>query len=126
VLRGGLTSKHIDVSELLHVLNFSEGETVPLPVAQINRCERKYETRAEEFVLSVIQVQTGVTYDSQTDRGVEILLCVNGDATIYDLNNILEVALPKGRSVLVPAAVKNYRITGDATIYKAAVPISKP
>lgn len=123
VLRGGLTSKHIDVSELLNVLNFSEGETVPLAVAQINRCERRYETRAEEFVLSVIQVQTGITYDSQTDRGVEILLCTNGDATIYDLNNILEIALPKGRSVLVPAAVKNYRITGDATIYKAAVPI---
>jgi mannose-6-phosphate isomerase len=123
VLRGGLTSKHIDVSELLNVLNFSEGETGPLPVAQINRCERIYESRAEEFVLSVIQVQTGITYDSQIDRGVEILLCTNGDSTIYDWHNTLEIALPKGRSVLVPAAVKNYRITGDASIYKAAVPI---
>ena len=123
VLRGGLTSKHIDAGELLNVLNFSEGETELLPVTRINRCERIYETRAEEFVLSVIQVQAGITYDNQSNRGVEILLCTDGDAIIYDLNNNTRIALPKGRSVLVPATVMNYCIEGNATIYKAAVPI---
>lgn len=123
VLRGGLTSKYVDVGELLNVLNFNEGETDVLPVTQINSCERIYAGRAEEFVLSVIHVQAGITYHSPTKRSVEILLCTDGNATIYDLNNNLKITLPKGRSVLVPAAVKKYSIKGDATIYKAAVPI---
>ena len=123
VLRGGLTSKHIDVDELLRVLNFSEGETAVLPVTPSNRCELVYDSRAEEFVLSVIQVQTDIAYDSRTERGVEILLCTRGEATIDDLHNNLGIPLPKGRSVLVPAAVEKYRITGDATIYKAAAPV---
>jgi len=123
VLRGGLTKKHVDVGELLNVLNFNEGETEVLPVTQINHCERIYESRAEEFVLSVINLQAGTTYHSSTRRSVEILLCMDGNATISDLENRMKIDLPKGRSILIPAAVKKYRIKGDATIYKASVPI---
>ncbi len=123
VLRGGLTKKHVDVGELLNVLNFNEGETDVLPVTQINHCERIYASRAEEFVLSAINLQAGTTYHSPTKRSVEILLCTDGDATISDLKSRMKIDLPKGRSILIPAAVKKYRIKGDATIYKASVPI---
>ena len=123
VLRGGLTKKHVDVEELLNVLNFNEGETDVLPVTQINHCERIYESRAEEFVLSAINLQAGTTYHSPAKRSVEILLCMDGNATISDLEGGMKIDLPKGRSILIPSAVKKYRIKGDATIYKASVPI---
>jgi mannose-6-phosphate isomerase len=123
VLRGGLTKKHVDVEELLNVLNFNEGETEVLPVTQINHCERIYESRAEEFVLSAINLQAGTTYHSPAKRSVEILLCMDGNAMISDLESRMKIDLPKGRSVLIPAVVKKYRIKGDATIYKASVPI---
>ena len=123
VLRGGLTKKHVDVEELLNVLNFNEGETEVLPATQINHCERIYESRAEEFVLSVINLQAGTTYHSPAKRSVEILLCMDGNAMISDLESRMKIDLPKGRSVLIPAVVKKYRIKGDATIYKASVPV---
>ena len=123
VLRGGLTPKHVDVPELLNVLSFTEGEVDILTVNHGSDCERIYASRAEEFVLSVINVQTGTRYDSPTQRSVEILLCTDGEATITDLGKNEDIAIPKGRSIIIPAVVNKYGIKGDAVLYKAAVPI---
>lgn len=107
------------------VLNFNEGETDVLPVTHINRCERIYLSRAEEFVLSVINLQEDTTYHSPSNRSGEILLCTAGNALIFDLASRVKIDLSKGSSILIPTAVEKYRISGDATIYKAAVPISE-
>ncbi|MFZ0240122.1 MAG: mannose-6-phosphate isomerase, class I [Desulfobacterales bacterium] len=123
VLRGGLTPKHVDVAELLRVLNFEERTAhvvMPLPAA---KGESLYECPAREFVLSTITVASQETYVSPPVRSVEILLCTAGSAGITDRGTGEEIAFPKGRAVLVPAAVKEYALTGEAVIFKAAVPI---
>ena len=123
VLRGGLTPKHVDVKELLNVLNFEEREINILKMEKINPCEHRYESHAQEFSLSVIAVKTDTGYYSSDKRCVEILLCTDGNAVVADLagNNI--VAISKGMSILIPAVVEKYSIKGNAVFYKAAVPI---
>lgn len=123
VLRGGLTPKHVDVKELLNVLNFEEREINILNMERINPCEHRYESHAQEFSLSVIAVKTDAGYFSSDKRCVEILLCTDGNAVLTDLagNNI--VAISKGMSILIPAVVEKYSIKGNAVFYKAAVPI---
>ena len=123
VLRGGLTPKHVDVKELLNVLNFEEREINILNMERINPCEHRYESHAQEFSLSVIAVKTDTGYYSSDKRCVEILLCTDGNAVVTDLagNNI--VAISKGMSILIPAVVEKYSIKGNAVFYKAAVPI---
>lgn len=123
VLRGGLTPKHMDVPELLSVLNFEERELNVLSAEDIDGCESVYSSRAEEFVLSVISVKEGMPCHSKQNRSIEILLCVQGDATINDFGTHARTALSKGKSVCVPAAVEAYSIVGHATIYKASVPV---
>ena len=123
VLRGGLTPKYIDMPELLNVLNFEEREINILETKPINECEWVYASYAEEFVLSIIHLKQGVRYNSPTHRSVEILLCTNGKATISDLGKNHEVAIDKGKSILVPAGVTKYSLKGNATLYKAAVPL---
>jgi mannose-6-phosphate isomerase len=123
VLRGGLTPKHIDVPELLNVLNFSERKVDILKTEQINACERVYESYAEEFVLSIIHVKEGITYNSPAKRSIEILLCTDGKATITDLGKNDKLVIDKGKSIIIPAVVKKYSIQGDAAFYKAAVPL---
>ena len=123
VLRGGLTPKHIDVPELLNVLNFEERKVNILKTEQINECERLYESHAEEFVLSIIHVREGITYNSSAHRSIEILLCTDGKATITDLEKNDTIVIEKGKSIIIPAVVKTYRIQGNAAFYKAAVPL---
>jgi mannose-6-phosphate isomerase len=123
VLRGGLTPKHVDVKELLNVLNFEESDINILHTRRINPCEHRYESYAEEFALSVVAVKTGMDYYSPDNRCVEILLCTDGDAVVADFAATKHVDIKKGMSILIPATVKKYNIKGNAVFYKAAVPI---
>ena len=123
VLRGGLTPKHIDMPELLNVLNFEEREVNIVETKQINECECVYESHAEEFILSIIDVKEGIIYNSPAHRSIEILLCTNGKATITDPGKNDRVVIDRGKSIIIPAVVKKYSIQGNAAFYKAAVPI---
>jgi mannose-6-phosphate isomerase len=123
VLRGGLTPKYIDMPELLNVLNFEEREVNILETKQINECECVYESHAEEFILSIIDVKEGIIYNSPAHRSIEILLCTDGKATITDLGKNDKVVIDRGKSVIIPAVVKKYSVQGNATLYKAAVPL---
>lgn len=123
VLRGGLTPKHVDVSALLHVLNFKERKIDILPKEFINGCEEIYHSQAEEFILSIIMVKNGTSYASPAKRSVEIVLCTEGKATITDMEKGDIIILVKGSSIIIPAAVAEYCLDGEATLYKASVPV---
>jgi len=123
VLRGGLTPKHVDVPQLLNVLDFSE--MVPeilTPVLMAGVRERVYPTTANEFTLSVIEIDAENTYSHMPDSA-EILLCTQGEAVICDDESGEEAAVvSQGVSVLIHASADKYTISGEAVIYKAAVP----
>jgi mannose-6-phosphate isomerase len=122
VLRGGLTPKHIDVPELLKVLSFKPRPVNILEAVKKNKNERVYASAADEFVLTVVSVSAGSPYQSSESRSVEIILCIEGTAYLKDYGTQEIINIKKGRSALIPAAVTGYSITGDALIYKAAVP----
>lgn len=122
VLRGGLTPKHIDVQELLRILNFKEREVEILLPEKRKETESVYSTQAEEFALSLISIKKGLSHSSSMDRSVEILLCTEGEATITDTGKDEKIIIAKGASIIIPAIVGKYTIEGEATFYKAAVP----
>lgn len=120
VLRGGLTPKHVDVPELINILSFEEKDLNVIVPDAVSDFEKVYSRRAEEFVLSVISIKTGGTYIAPPNRTAEILLCVNGAASIYGEDSAENISLDKGVSVFVPAAAGRYHIKGEAKIYRAA------
>jgi mannose-6-phosphate isomerase len=122
VLRGGLTDKHVDVPELLRVLRFTETRVELLQPVQKGTPERVYPTHAEEFILSVINPRIGTPFNSAGNRAVEIMICTGGRAEIADLETGDTLSLEKGVSILVPASLGQYKIQGEAIIYKATVP----
>lgn len=121
VLRGGLTPKHIDVPELLKVVNFKERDIKILECEKNNGSEGFYASEADEFILSVISVDSNESYKSSTNRSAEILLCTDGQATINDSDKNVDIPLKKGTSLIIPASVRIYGIKGKAVIYKASV-----
>ena len=124
VLRGGLTPKHVDVSELLAVGVFEPSPPNVLRPVPVSPGERVYPTPAEEFELSLLCIAPDEAFVSSSEHGPELLLGLQGSATIAA--DGASWPLGKGRSVFVPAAVRSYRIEGDARISRARVPIPPP
>jgi mannose-6-phosphate isomerase len=120
VLRGGLTNKHVDTDELLRTLRFVEEQPELLPPKVLSPTEMVYLAPAEEFVLSSIQVKAQLSHHTTLRRSVEILICIQGGAAVINTDSGAGVDLHRGDSVIIPASVKNYRITGQANLYTAS------
>jgi mannose-6-phosphate isomerase len=112
VIRGGLTTKHIDIAELEHVLRVWP-ETVDVIEPTTEGIESVYLSPAAEFRLSRLEL-AGRTRMPFTPAGPEILLCLEGTA------NVNGIPLERGEAVFVPAALA-YELAGPATVWRATV-----
>ncbi|KWX69095.1 mannose-6-phosphate isomerase, class I [Mycobacterium sp. NAZ190054] len=106
VLRGGLTPKHVDVPELLRVLDFTPAEDVLVtPETHRDGTEIVYPTPAPEFSVSVLGIDgehLGHEIDAPTRHdGPQILLCTEGAVTVHAKANA--VMLKKGVAAWVSA-----------------------
>ena len=125
VLRGGLTQKHVDVPELMRVLDFHDGPVAPVRARAVDAHERVWDTPAREFRLSALDLGAGAEI-SRDVRGPEILLCTAGSVTIRPGDGSGERALARGRSAFVPASTGSYRVHAGSTgeggsLYRATV-----
>jgi mannose-6-phosphate isomerase len=126
VLRGGLTSKHVDIDEFVDAIRWEEKIPAVLTPRRIGPCEMQYRAPAKEFILSVIHVDGKRPYTGGFERSVEIHLCVGGEGVITGEKGSDPLRFRKGQSFLVPASVKTYTIEGAAKLYKVAVPFIRP
>ncbi len=118
VLRGGCTPKHVDVTELLRVLDFRCGPVTPAHATSTDGIEHVYETPAAEFRLSRLELHPNTHVQPQR-RGPEVLLCTEGAARLTSGDQVL--ALPKGASAFVSAADGAYGLEGEGVVYRATV-----
>jgi mannose-6-phosphate isomerase len=124
VLRGGLTPKHVDVSELLKVIDFKPYIAQILLPQDFGSPEKMYSSRAEEFALSVIDLSDSKPFvSSKVSPGPAILFCTQGEATLSWTQSENEMVIMKGQSVFIPDSVTTYTLKGDAEFYKACVNI---
>lgn len=137
VLRGGLTRKHVDVPELLRVLDFTprSGPTPilrarPLPSSghEDEGRELVYDTPAREFRLSRLEVAPPRSLTRQV-AGPEILLVTEGSVLAAEGSGIEPgargpVELGKGDAVFVPARTAAYTLEGRGTIFRATTGLS--
>lgn len=119
VLRGGLTPKHVDLDELLHVLEFRDGPVLPLRGRHLDENEDVWDTPAPEFRLSRIHVRGDVV--SRTVSGPEILLCIDGAVQISGGGGSADVLLKRGASAFIPGGSGSYVLSGAGAAFRAAV-----
>ncbi len=101
VLRGGLTGKHVDVPELLRVVDVTDGPPPLMTPKQAGPGQVAYrppvpDFRLDTFELAAEPVDIGVS-------GPRILLTVEGTATLTAGPRTL--SLPRGTSAWVPAGM---------------------
>jgi len=116
VLRGGLTPKHVNVPELLRTLSFRAGAIERLRPHVAADGAGVYDTPTDEFSLGVLEVRPATPFVAPAERGIEILLCTSGHGRILG-GEIHPVV--RGDCFVVPAAVPDYSVEGDLTLYRA-------
>lgn len=114
VLRGGLTKKHVDLKELLRVLDFTQ--IVPRALTPRREgAEDVYVTPAPEFRLS--RISSGLSTASLPRRGPEILLVTEGEVTVAASGDTMK--LRKGQSVFLQPGDEPLQLSGRGTVYRA-------
>ncbi|MER7015902.1 mannose-6-phosphate isomerase, class I [Saccharopolyspora sp. NPDC000359] len=132
ILRCGLTPKHVDVPELLRVLDFACGDMRVLKGESLDANLTAYRAPADEFELSRLDwtpAESGVVHlDSP---GPQILLCTKGSirltSSTHNGSVPRELRLERGQSVWLAASdpavqVRPADLDGDgrAQVFRAA------
>jgi len=123
VLRGGLTGKHIDVDELLTLLDFTPGWAGPVPIEQVSDAVHRYRTEAPEFSLWRIDA------DQAAAEGVpvpaygsgRVLLCGDGSVTVR--SGGVDLALGRGQSAFLKSD-ESADVRGRGALFVGAAGVS--
>lgn len=128
VLRGGLTPKHVDVPELLRVLDFTPAADVVVRSQVVeDGIESIYPTPAPEFAVSVLRIdgdRVGHEIDAPTRHdGPQILLCTEGSTVVHAKGGT--VTLQKGSAAWVSADDGPIRLAAGepTTLFRSTVGI---
>jgi len=120
VLRAGLTSKHVDVDELLRNVDCIAAPPIRIAPERVFTSTRIFYAPVDDFELSV----TRLTDDGPRripGRGPRIVVCLEGEVEMSSERDET-VLLTRGQSVFVPASDGVLMASGDATIVQADVP----
>lgn len=121
VLRGGLTSKHIDVKELIKHINFTPITPTVIYGTRKNSFEEEYVSPARDFQLSRLQVKENETA-SIGSFTAEIFIVMEGLVELKEENGYV-LTVEKGESAVAFAgAVMTIRAVQDAVLFRASVP----
>ncbi len=116
VLRGGLTPKHIDVAELLRVVDFTPGFGGLIKPVEESAGVWHYPTPAPEFALWRLEAGEDPLPVPATGGG-RILLVTQGSVILN--SGPEELALARGESALVTAA-ETVSLVGPGTVFVGA------
>lgn len=118
VLRGGLTEKHIDVPELLSILEFDELPVPRLPAARLSQHVREFAPEVPDFVLAHVTGQARLPLP-----GAAIALVTDGEFTLRGA--VFEAHLTRGEAVYISPDESPLQITGDGDLFVASTHISE-
>lgn len=119
VVRGGLTSKHVNVYELLGVTSFAPAA----PQVRRPAPGGAFESLAEEFELTLLEVTSQKPYTSPKEHSADLLFVWEGEAAL--ITTAGTVSLAEGQSVLIPAVLGQYAVTPPQKVrlFRVSVPM---
>jgi mannose-6-phosphate isomerase len=120
VLRGGLSPKHIDVAELLKILEFAPFRPEILRPRELGPSFSRYQSPCREFSLSMMRGTGGRT--DFPERGPAILLLTRGELSI-EAGNGEALILRQGESAFIAArkAGEELFFSGTYSLYAAGI-----
>ncbi len=118
VLRCGLTSKAVDVDELLQVIDCHPLASSGIPVITLGEHEIAWRPEVDDFQLSRIVVDGSPVVADVSIDGAQILLCTRGKIQVQA--GARTVQLTGGYSAFVRAGAGSLTLSGGGEIFRAA------
>ena len=122
VVRGGLTSKHVDGQALVHLLDPDASPLLEVPLVALSPHEVRWQPPVPDFALSRVVTDTmPVTLSRQPGDpvGPEVLLCLYGEVTVSSDGGSL--SLRGGQSAFLCASASPAVLAGRGEVYRATV-----
>lgn len=118
VLRGGLTPKHIDLTELERVLVFEETHVELVATRELATGLVELQTPVDDFILYRAELSGGVVLADLNIPGASIVLCTAGEIALS--NSIEErVVLKRGEAAFMGSDAKKFSLAGSGTAFLA-------
>jgi mannose-6-phosphate isomerase len=115
VLRGGLTRKHVDVPELVSVVDFEPLASPVLHGVEVAPGVTEYETGCEYFAVRRFDLSVGPT--KVPGSGPRIVACVGGTASVDASGTEETVRLSTGQSAFVRGTEGPCTLRGSGTAF---------
>ncbi len=129
VVRGGLTTKRVDVAELLRIVRFETGKPAIIRGTRVQGTRQwVYDTPAEEFELCRIELDAESVHVSAGEHAIEILIVMDQvGSEPLTLRSAGGVWRPmRGKAYVIPANCP-FQLTAaaPATVFRATVPLDR-
>ena len=121
VLRGGLTSKHIDVPELMKHTLFEGVTPVVIKRNASGIVDQRYPCPVPDFGISKIELDANAKY-SAVASSLEIFIAIEGDCVINGTNSATQKIGKGGAVAILPLEAYTITTTGKCLLFKAFVP----
>ncbi|MFP4635224.1 MAG: mannose-6-phosphate isomerase, class I, partial [Nitriliruptoraceae bacterium] len=120
VVRGGLTSKHVDVDRLLQIVEPNGGQP-PHAATERRGDQLTYLTPTDEFRLTQLRIGGDLSLDGghpqillAVDGSLAVTASVSGDGE----RPAATVHIQPGQAVFVPAATRQVTLDGTAVVFR--------
>ncbi|WP_149203049.1 mannose-6-phosphate isomerase, class I [Actinotalea subterranea] len=120
VLRAGLTSKHVDITELLANVDYVAAPPIRIAPEIFHGATRVFYAPVDDFELSVTTVDDADRHPLP-GRGPRILLCLDGELTITAAGDG-GITLKRGESAFASALDGPLSVWGRGSLVQADVP----
>ena len=118
VLRGGLTSKHMDVAELMATMNFDVIDVEDFMVRPEQQGDQfDFPVPVPDFAFSIIPVKNEASVEAS--GSVDIIFCIEGETRVEINGETL--TLTPGKTCLVTATDQPIRFNGSGRLARASV-----
>lgn len=120
VLRAGLTTKHVDIAELLANVDYVAAPPIRVAPEVFHGASKVFYAPVDDFELSVTHVLDEIDHPLP-GRGPRIVLCLDGQATLIGRQGD-DLVLRRGESAFVPAEDGPLSVRGPGVVVQADVP----
>lgn len=120
VLRAGLTSKHVDVPELLKVVDSQASPPIRIAPERMTAAVSTFYAPVDDFELSDIHLRNANARQRILGFGPRTVVCLSGAAQLEAGGQVVDVVA--GQAVFVPASDGPLTMRGIGHLVQAAVP----
>ena len=120
VLRAGLTPKHVDVEELVRIMDDAAVPPIRIAPEHMSEAVSTFYVPVDDFELSIVHLRDATSTEKLRSRGPRTVVCLEGAVEIFAGGR--REPLNSGQAVFVPHSDGELAVRGFGDVVVASVP----